>query len=655
MADFGEVGSASVAIRADFEKFRDDLGKAGAETRTATTRMGRAFEGLRNSVAKLGISIGGVGAALRTATVAGAAAAAGFLALTRRALNVAEGIGDMAARAGTSAEALQELRFAANQNGAEFNDMDMALVKLGQNLSLFATDGSGSGKLAFEGMGIAARDTAGNLRDTGDVFVEIAGKISGMEDSAKAAAFASSAFGEDVGAKLVPLLRQGEAGVEAFRERARELGLVLSEDVVNGAAEASAKLRSLEQLISTQFTNAFAQAAPQVTELVDAFVKRLPEIIEFIARVSEAIGLIEETASMKIASKKRELEDLREEMAAMESGEIFAPWTPFAYRNEERAAALEAEIEALEAQRREITDRLNSSTPAAPGAGAYTGGGGSSGKTDKDPDEDFRRAEERLIDMTAALENQRAALGMTTQEAEEFRAELEAYGIVLDRNLTLTEPQAEKLHTLAEAHIDAASALNREREAQEALEESQRQSADALRDLTDAMLSGEEAGKRLLEVVAKLVAQGLFMGEGPFAGLQDSAGGALGSLFSGLFTKSAKGNVFGPSGLVTAFAKGGVVNAPTFFPHRGGTGLMGEAGEEGILPLKRGADGRLGVSAFGGGSLGTLRVALDAGLIAEMRRASADDAGRIAVEITDNALSGPKLQRALNEAIDRGR
>lgn len=62
----------------------------------------------------------------------------------------------------------------------------------------------------------------------------------------------------------------------------------------------------------------------------------------------------------------------------------------------------------------------------------------------------------------------------------------------------------------------------------------------------------------------------------------------------------ADGGAFG-AGRVMPFAKGGVVAGATMFPMRGGRGLMGEAGPEAIMPLARGADGRLGVQAAGGG------------------------------------------------------
>jgi lambda family phage tail tape measure protein len=59
----------------------------------------------------------------------------------------------------------------------------------------------------------------------------------------------------------------------------------------------------------------------------------------------------------------------------------------------------------------------------------------------------------------------------------------------------------------------------------------------------------------------------------------------------------AKGGAFNSTG-VQAFATGGVVSSPTMFNYGGTkTGIMGEAGPEAILPLKRDSQGNLGVTA----------------------------------------------------------
>ena len=78
-------------------------------------------------------------------------------------------------------------------------------------------------------------------------------------------------------------------------------------------------------------------------------------------------------------------------------------------------------------------------------------------------------------------------------------------------------------------------------------------------------------------------------------------GGLLSEAVGGLmnaFLPFADGGTFS-QGRVMPFATGGVVSGATTFPMRGGVGLMGEAGPEAIMPLARGADGRLGVQAQG--------------------------------------------------------
>lgn len=77
--------------------------------------------------------------------------------------------------------------------------------------------------------------------------------------------------------------------------------------------------------------------------------------------------------------------------------------------------------------------------------------------------------------------------------------------------------------------------------------------------------------------------------------LVDAFSGWAGSAISSSLSFGDIGGV--PGAPVQAFAKGGVVNAPTHFPMGSGVGLMGEAGPEAIMPLTRGVDGKLGVAA----------------------------------------------------------
>ena len=75
-----------------------------------------------------------------------------------------------------------------------------------------------------------------------------------------------------------------------------------------------------------------------------------------------------------------------------------------------------------------------------------------------------------------------------------------------------------------------------------------------------------------------------------------TSGTAFGSILSAIFG-SEHGNIFS-GGRIVPFAKGGtIVFNPTLFPMANGTGLMGEAGPEAVLPLTRLSNGNLGVQA----------------------------------------------------------
>lgn len=120
-------------------------------------------------------------------------------------------------------------------------------------------------------------------------------------------------------------------------------------------------------------------------------------------------------------------------------------------------------------------------------------------------------------------------------------------------------------------------------------------------------------GQAFNKMVADMVAQwavlqikGMFSGPSIYGPTQDggnladgaSTGFSIASLIASIF---AKGGAF-QGGRMIKMATGGIVTGPTVFPMANGMGLMGEAGPEAVMPLKRLSGGRLGISAEGGGA-----------------------------------------------------
>ena len=159
----------------------------------------------------------------------------------------------------------------------------------------------------------------------------------------------------------------------------------------------------------------------------------------------------------------------------------------------------------------------------------------------------------------------------------------------------------------------------------------------------------------LLRAGLQLVADGMWpIGLGLIAasGVSAITKGAVNGLTSAAESAEANalGGVYG-SADYDAFAKGGVftnkiVKSPTYFRFaRGsgfGTGLMGEAGPEAIMPLRRGADGSLGVSMYGNSGGGanaecTLTINIYSSEKQDVRTSS-DYNGNISVDIVSSAV-----------------
>ena len=130
-------------------------------------------------------------------------------------------------------------------------------------------------------------------------------------------------------------------------------------------------------------------------------------------------------------------------------------------------------------------------------------------------------------------------------------------------------------------------------------EEQQRQDlinfvADSMGDSFMAMVDGTKSVKDAFREMASDIVRELYRVL-VVQQMVNSAKAFLGGFF-------ADGGAFSGGSQIQAYADGGVVGSPTYFGMSGGkTGLMGEDGPEAILPLKRGANGKLGVQVEGNG------------------------------------------------------
>lgn len=127
------------------------------------------------------------------------------------------------------------------------------------------------------------------------------------------------------------------------------------------------------------------------------------------------------------------------------------------------------------------------------------------------------------------------------------------------------------------------------------------------------------------------------------------SGGFGGSLLS--FFGFKNGAAF-KNGNVIPFASGGVVNKPTLFPMaNGGTGVMGEAGAEAVMPLKRMSNGKLGVEADGQGGQ-VVNIYNYSGASVETRKRD-DNSVDVFIRRVNDALSNERTSSGFRSAYSR--
>jgi lambda family phage tail tape measure protein len=335
-----------------------------------------------------------------------------------------------------------------------------------------------------------------------------------------------------------------------------------------------------------------------------------------------------------------------------------------------KAAAAEKEYaQKIEDLRKKIGDFGKSESQLAYEAALASGALAGQAEEARGLMDEYRRTEtiaeyRRQIDELAMSERERAmaafaAAGATHEELQEFERLYDQLAGLKERAFEVSDALKGIGDSLAS--LGANSSLTGIEELGHALGQGAN-AGEAMKNALAAMHMEilNALPNLFLQAGLQLISQGQWaMGLGFVAAAGSTAliKGYVGGKAEGAQSAShnAHGNIFDAAG-VTPFAHGGsftnqIVSQPTLFKFARGTGLMGEAGPEAVVPLRRMANGDLGVRSGGGGANVTVNIINNSG--AEATREEREDGNGnkqidiVIGEMVNRHLASGKADRVL--------
>lgn len=243
---------------------------------------------LNNFANRVG-TIGGVIAGLGTAIVAPLAK------VTAETAQAGFELRRMAAQLGASVEGLSALQYAAGQSGVEIDDLKGAMEELNIRMGEAVQDGTGPLAESFKKLGLDAKELA-KLKPE-ERFLKVAQAISQIQNEADRGFLADEIFGGDA-FKILPLLLQGEAGIQSLMDKARELGVVMSEEDAAAADELSTSLNDLEQQTDALGRTVGVALLPMANDFAEWLQETVPKVRSWL---KENEALVQNLAKLGIA------------------------------------------------------------------------------------------------------------------------------------------------------------------------------------------------------------------------------------------------------------------------------------------------------------------------------------------------------------------
>lgn len=283
MSDAGQI---TVELVAKLDKLTSGLEEAVSQINGSTSKMSRSVkEGAQNlevfgdSMNDLRHTMQGLMSPIRGVYNGVGELAEVFLAAfaVERISEFAEKMSELgadalhsAAEIGLSTEAITRFNFAAGAMGMQGDAGALGLQRL-ERAAVEAAGGERMYSAAFDAMGISVTDAHGKMKSMEVLLPEIANKFAATADGPEKTAIAMEIMGRS-GARMIPILDQGAAGMKGMSDAADNAGVTISGPMAEGMEQTAIRFFDLGQSVEGVAITIYEAFKPAIDTILDALI-----------------------------------------------------------------------------------------------------------------------------------------------------------------------------------------------------------------------------------------------------------------------------------------------------------------------------------------------------------------------------------------------
>lgn len=245
------------------------------KTKAAFDKVTKGLKGVGSAAATASKGVAGIG-------LAATAAATAMAVLVSKSFDAVDVIGKTATQTGIATDTLQAFHLAARESGTTIEGANTALIKFARSIG-DADKGLKTQADIFKDLGIEIRTTDGRMRSFDNILEDTAKGITELGSQSERASALANLFGRQGVILTGAITDLSENGMKNFIQRAKDLGIVLSEKVIRRTEEFNDAIGVIKMQIGSFVNNI-------TTSFLPIFEKMQKAIADFIQNAVDKAG-----------------------------------------------------------------------------------------------------------------------------------------------------------------------------------------------------------------------------------------------------------------------------------------------------------------------------------------------------------------------------